>query len=493
MPSREKLVEFVAWCQNHITGDEEQGILIRGKLSLSKCLSFALAAMAFVVTGCPHNQYIVELKPQGSTIERTLVFYCEDGVNTNTGAPNYQSFDAGELAAITALYPAHGVTNNGQRYVARGEFTNALPADVGGAGAYTNLTTSLGEAGFYVERFRGNDDLAGMTERRFKAADQLADLFVGWSRMELGREPGYAKLRRFLDVDFRHDLKNFSTYLWEGQLAGGYKTNADEEFIVRFGQYLLERGYFTIGEIPSVFRDASSDDPQALFPRIQRLVARKMGVPDTEPVPASLAFLADDATMEKSFDKYLAGTALYRARLKQWKADKKLNPDLKRPEPSKVADDAVGNLIEFDLFGTTDHLTVQLSLPSAPVHSNGRWDEALKRVVWETDIESRTNASHLPFSCYASWAEPDREFQKEHLGKVALTGDELTQYCLWHSGQIKQAGDEWDAFVASLQPGSNLVQRIDAFRFPGEPAQAGTNKISSPSVYPRELIKAALR
>ncbi len=474
---------------------KKMGILISGKLSLCKCLPFALAAMALVVTGCPHNQYIVELKPQANTIERTLVFYCEDGKNTN-GTPNYRSFDTNELAAITALYPAHGVTNDGGRYVARGEFTNELPADVGGAGAYTNLTTSLGEAGFYVERFRGNDDLAGMTQQRFKAADQLADLFVGWSRMELGRQPGYGKLRQFLDVDFRHDLKNLSSYWWEGQLASSYETNADEEFVVRFGQYLLERGYFTIGEIPALYRDVSGDESQALLRQIQRLVARKMGVPDTEPVPASLAFLADETTMNKSFDKYLAGTAQYRAKLKQWKEDKKLKPDLKRPEPSEVANDAVGNLIEFDLFGQPDHLAVRLSLPSSPVHSNGRWNEALKQVVWETDIEGRTNASHLPFSCYASWAQADQEYQKEHLGKVALTGGELTQYCLWRSSQDKQAGDEWDAFIASLQPGSNLVERIDAFRLPSEPAQAGTNgqqKIPSPSVYPRELLKAALQ
>jgi hypothetical protein len=472
------------------------GILIREKHSLYQCLPFALAAMALVVTGCPHNQYIVQLKPRGNSIERTLVFYCADGVNTNTGTPNYQSFDAAELATITSLYLAQGLTNNGGRYVARGVFTNALPDDVGGSGAYTNLTTSLGEAGFYVERFRGNDDLAGMSERRSKAAERLADLFVGWSRMELGREPGYGKLRQFLDVDFRRDLKNLGAYWWEGQLASGYKTNVDEEFIVRFGEYLFERGYFTIGEIPGLFRVASGDNPQALLRQIQRLVARKMGVLKTEPVPASLAFLADETKMEKSFDKYLAGTTLYRAKLKQWKVDKKLKPDLKQPEPSEVVDDAVGNLVQVELFGQPDHLAVRLSLPSSPVHSNGRWDEALKQVVWETDIENRTNASHFPFSCYASWAQADQAYQTEHLGKVALTGDELTQYCLWRSSQDKPRGGEWDAFLAGLQPGSGLVKKLDAFRFPGEPDQAGTNsqqKIPSPSVYPRELLKAALR
>jgi len=300
-------------------------------------------------------------------------------------------------------------------------------------------------------------------------------------------------------VDFRRDLKNLGAYCWEGQLVSSYKTNASEEFIVRFGQYLSERGYFTIGEIPGLFRDVSGDDPQALLRPIQRLVARKMGVPDTELVPASLAFLADETTMHKSLDKYLAGTAQYRAKLKQWKADKKLKPDLKRPEPSEVVDDAVRNLVDefdFHLFGQPDHLAVRLSLPMAPVHSNGRWDEALKQVVWETDIEDRTNASHFPFSCYANWAQADQAYQTEHFGKVVLAGDELTQYCLWRSGQDKQRGDEWDAFLAGLQPGSELVKKLDAFRFPGEPDQVGTNsqqKVPSPSVYPRELLKAVLR
>ena len=472
------------------------GILLRERLSFSKCLPLALVAMAFVVTGCPHNQYLIELKPQGDVIQRTLTFYCEDGVNTNTGAPNYQPFGPAELAAITALYPPQGLTNDGLRYVARGEFTNQLPADVGGAGAYTHLTNSLGEAGFYVERFRGNDDLAGMTERRFKAADQLADLLIGWSRTELGQEPGYDQLHQFLDMDFRRDLKNLGAYMWEGELAGYYTTNAGEEFIVRFGQYLVEHGYLTMAEVPAVFREVYGDDPPALLRRIQRLVARKMGVPDTEPVPAALAFLADETTMEKSFDKYLAGTDLYRAKLKQWEEDKKLKPDLKPPEPSEVLNDAIGDLIEFDLFGQPDHLAVQLSLPAPPLHSNGRWVKARKQLIWESDIEGRTNATHFPFFCYASWVQADGRFQKKHFGRVILAGDGLTRYCLWRASQGKPYGDEWDNFVASLRPGRELAEKIDAFRFTGEPAQAGTNvqeKVPGPSAYPRELLKATLK
>jgi len=459
-------------------------------------MPLGLALVALLVTGCPHNEYMVELKPQGNLIERTLTFYREDGVNTNTGAPNYQTFDADELAAIAALYPAQGLTSDGERHVARGEFNGALPPDVGGAGTYANLTTSLGEAGLYTERFRGDDDLAGMSERRCQAADRLVDLLLGWSRMELGQEPGYERLSQFLDQDFRRDLKNLGMYWCEGQLAGNYNTNASEEFAVRFGQYLVERGYYQVGESPYLFRAMYADDPHALLSRIQRLVATKMGVSETEPVPASLGFLAEETTMKASFDKYLTGTDAYQARLKHWEEDRKLKPDAKPPEPSEVVDDAVAILIGFDMFGHTDHLAVRLSLPAAPVHSNGRWEETLKQVVWDTDIEDRTEAAHFPFFCYASWAQPDETFQRAHFGRVILTGDELTKYCLWRCSLNAQEGGQWDTLLASLLPGSGLAETVDAFRFQGETESTesdGGQEVPSPSAYPRGLLKAALR
>ena len=200
--------------------------------------------------------------------------------------------------------------------------------------------------------------------------------------------------------------------------------------------------------------------------------------------------------MGKSFDNYIAGTDLYRAKLKQWEEDKKLKPDLKPPEPSEVLNDAIGNLIEFDLFGQPDHLAVRLSLPAPPLHSNGRWDKAHQQVIWESDIEGRTNATHFPLFCYASWVQADGRFQKKHFGRVILAGDGLTRYCLWRGSQDRQKGGEWDNFIASVRPGQGLADQIDAFRFTGEPAQAGTNvheKVSSSSAYPRELLKATLK
>jgi len=482
---------------------EKLRIFMRRKTALRKCRPLVWMAIVLVLTGCPHNEYIVQLQPRGTAIERTLVFFREDGVNEKTRLPNYNDFDADELKAITALYPAHGLTNEGKRYTARGEFTSALPGDVGGAGSYTNLSTSLGEVGFYVERFRGNDDMAALTERRSKVADRLTDLLIGWSRMELGREPGYNKLREFLHVNFRRDLKNFSEYWWAGQLVNGYKTNAAEEFGVRIGQYLFEHGYFTLGELPSLVKDISGGDSKALMRLIQRLVARKMGVPEAASVPASLVFLADDTVMENSLDKYIAGTDFYRAALKKWKAEKKRTPDLKplqtKDVASDVLDEMVSGLVDFTMFsdGEPDHLTVRLSLPSAPDHSNGRWDDAVKQEVWDSFIEGGggTNAVHLPVTCYANWIRADEGFQKAHIGKAAVTGDKLLEYCLWRSSLDVQRGGEWDTFLANLQPGGGWWRKLDAFRFSGEPEQVGTNdqqKIPLPSAYPRELIEKAV-
>src|SRR6185295_20380160 len=164
------------------------------------------------------NDYTVELKPAARGVERTLTFYRADGSGSND-VPNYQGFPSNELAAITQVYPAGAVKADGERHVAKGEFAGAMPQDVGGAGVYTNYVTSLGESGFYSERFRGNDDMAARTLKQYHAADQLADLAMGWAKQQFGKERGYKKLNRFLDEDLRRDLKNAGHYFQLGAIS----------------------------------------------------------------------------------------------------------------------------------------------------------------------------------------------------------------------------------------------------------------------------------
>src|SRR5262249_45344252 len=98
---------------------EEDGMLkVRGALSL--------VALAVLLTGCPRNQYFVDLTPRGNVIERTLVFYCEDGMDTN-GVPNYKDFPTNELLEVARLYPANALKNDGERHTVSGRFGPAMP------------------------------------------------------------------------------------------------------------------------------------------------------------------------------------------------------------------------------------------------------------------------------------------------------------------------------------------------------------------------------
>jgi hypothetical protein len=489
---------------------------------MKKMAALSLVALALLVTGCPRNQYVIDLTPRGKVIERTLLFYREDVTDTN-GATLYHEFPQAELAAITKLYPAGGVTHDGARHSATGEFAVSLPPDVGGAGSYTNLATTLGNAGFYVERFRGDDDVATVTAKRLQAADQLADLVIGWSRMELRREEGYEKLRQFLDVDFRRDVKNLSLYgaMWQTSLAT--RAEAPEEFPVRFGQYLMERGYLKVEDLPKLFRMGVSDnDSRALSGMMQRWVAAKLGVPQSGPMPRSLAFLADPVQVSKSWEKYLSTTELYRARVRQWEKERIVwgirsvwrhvrGPDdagnrtnsaaastaaPAKPMPSVVEDELTKELLNIDFFSDTDdHVTVRMSLPRAPSHSNGKWDPSRKQEVWESEIEPEAKVGRVPAFCYANWSEPDEAAQKRYFGKVVLSGDDLSQYCLWRDGLDGKQAADWEAWLAALQPGQGLKEKIEAFRFAGEPVSHPSNgqpQSVDPSDFPRQLFGSAL-
>jgi hypothetical protein len=423
-----------------------------------------LASCCALLTGCPHNDYMVELKPTGNAVERTLTFCRADGVDSN-GVPNYLEFSTNELATISQLYPPNAVKPEGKRFVATGIFSGALPKDVGGAGSYTNLTTSLGEAVFYVERFRGNDDLVGRTANQYAAADKITDLVTGWARAEFGRERGWKELRKFLNEDFRRDLKNAGQYFQLNATVTLFTTNAPNEFTVRFGQYLMERGYFRPSDAPTlelIGKDEGSDP--ILLRSLQRLVAEKFGVPSNEPLPKSFAVFGNSAAFKESWDRYLSKTDLYRAQIKDWERKKKTDPKLKQPKPADAMNGLIADLLGASSDGETDHLTVKLALDRTPNHSNGKWQDG--KVIWETDMDPNRG---LPVLCYASWSNPNGEFQTAHFGKLLLEGDLLEQYCLWQSSLDGKITADWEMFLSGLQPGPELKEKLEAYKFSGQP------------------------
>lgn len=446
--------------------------------------------MALLVTGCPHNDYTVILTPHGDKMQREL--FCYRGERDTNGSIKYEEFPFEELNAIKSLYPAETVRWNGKAYTAKGEFAETMPSDVGGAGYYSNLVTSMGSAGFYGERFRGNDDPVAVTEKRIAAANQLVDVVIGWSKAELGPETNYTQLRHFLDDQFRKDVKNAAFYWRQAAELRQILTNIDEEYDVRFATYLIERGYFKPGDVPALFHIFDEEGETRLLGFIQRLVARKMGVQDSQPIPASLAFLRDSTTMETSFSNYFVGTEFYRNGVKEWK--KKHDSQENSPGVDEIFAQQVFGAAGFDLdlfSNPPDHLRVKLSLPMAPAHTNGKWDETAKQVIWDSDIESGSNYVELPVICYASWGQPDEDFQKKHFGRVFLAGENLTLYCLWQAGLEEKRATEWEKFLVELKPDDKLNQLVKGFRFSDEkPVEDEVRE--SPSWMARSLLAESL-
>jgi hypothetical protein len=461
------------------------------KLPIKQSLwSLGFAALCALLSGCPANDYTVELQPRAEGgVERTLTFYRADGTDSH-GDPSYQEFPTNELAAITRLYPAGSVTANGWRYTANGTFAGPLPSDVGGAGSYTNVATSLGEAGLYVERFRGNDDLAGETAKRFHAADEMTDLIVGWTRMEFGGEPGYKNLRKFLDHDLRPDLKNAALYAWLGGAGDVSDTKGQREFTFRFLQYLYERGYLKLSDTRDVYLliEDEEDDSRAMG-LLRRFFMEKLGVDPSEPPPKSFAVLDSADSLQKSWEKYLAGTDLYRAKVKDWEEKKKSDPNLTAPGPDDAALDLAMVLLSGgnDSSGASDHLTVKLKLAHPPFSTNGKWKKG--QVVWSDDLDVNRP---LPAFCYATWSNPNAQFQEQHFGSVVLDDDTLAQYCFWEETLSAEQAHEWQSFLENLQPGLQLTNHLAAFHFSGSPPLVVTNGQQDYTLIGRKLLMDAL-
>ena len=214
----------------------------------------AFLSLVLVIGGCIHNYYRVEITPDGDGFQRELTCWRSEGEKDS----ELQPFDQQEIEKIRPLYQGHETTDGGKKHKFSGRFTNQTPADVGGAGSYTRFVSPLGTLTCYVERFRGNDDLRGELARRNAAADRLVDLLQGWLASKLGQEPGFDNLRRFLDKDFRRDVKNLILYAWSGNLASEYLAESEGEFLVRAGQYLCERGYAKPEEVPGLRGPACS-------------------------------------------------------------------------------------------------------------------------------------------------------------------------------------------------------------------------------------------
>jgi hypothetical protein len=449
-----------------------------------------LVPVLFLTAGCPHNEYVVELQPKGDKVERRLTCWRTDPDETNKTV-RIADFPADELKRLQALYPEHRPQAD-KKHVFVGSFVETMPSDVGGAGRLLRLSTSLGSVSAYYERFRGEDDVWGQVERRSKAAEQMADVFVGLLKNELGRESRWPELHQFLDRQFRHDLKSFALHLYlvQRESAKTAPTNAPAKTndtgavdaattVARGLQYLDERGYFSAADrskvLAALLGDSESEeffgrfllpfpvpgDEPISFAWLQGWLARRLQLPQDASV---LAFAKDDLAFGRSLEQWLAKSPFYKDALAKWK---QAHPNA--PAAEEISAQAAWRAVQEEAFALSssdanDSLTVRLALPGPPLHTDGKWDAAKRVVAWTHSLQPHDLVG-VPAMCYAIWVEADEPFQKAHFGKTALTGEDLTRYIRWRAALPAAATTEWDAFLASLKPGPQLIEHIGEFQF----------------------------
>lgn len=446
------------------------------------------ALLSTALAGCySHDCYQIEVRPEGQSFDRKLVCWHAD----QPGEKGLRPLSSDQLDRIGKLYSKPPTKTEGKKLVFSGRFQGNTPADVGGAGSYTQFPSSLGSASCYVERFRGDDDLESQMSKRRQAAGRLADFALGWMGAELGQDPAFPRLQTFLDVDFRRDLRNVAEYAWAGAVTTGAQPDSWSEWFVRLAQYFGERGYFQPQQVPSLFRSLSDNDPTPLLHHLQRFLAGKMGVAAEQPIPASLAFLGDLSRLKESFGKYAPTSEMLRKRLE---AESK-KPGPQGPTTEQLAEAfslELAELVGFELAGAGDLLDVKLICPTAPYATNGKWDET-GAVTWSG--KRLFPKAALPVFCFALWSVPDRAVQEKCFGKVLLTGERLAEYVMWYRGLDREQAREWEEFLGGLQPRDDLKAGIQGFRFRSDPKPDPKRAQEVPASLadtPRRLILTAL-
>jgi hypothetical protein len=450
---------------------------------------FLASLIAPAMLGCTQHQYELEMQVTEGKLERKITTQARQQHVGEKVVP-----DLTELNRIAELYETELTLNkdskrdssNVQKVSFAKLFSDRTPSDLGGSGTFTHWPNSLGSASTYLERVRGDDDLAAHLEHRQTAINRLVDLMVGWFAFELGDAPEATEVRSFLDTTFRHDLMNINLYLMTALIEFQDKAAEQQESqneldelksFARAIQYCVERQYVTPQQLPAwgyALEQASQNRYELVLQLVQRMLATKIGIPEDQPVPASIARLSDFNELNESVSGFLRQTDEYREIEREWEQ----TPAAQRSDDPPVPTDVLGELVldgflkSFFMWGG-DQLVATFTTHVRPMMTNGKWDEEKGCVEWKLGIpglESDESVGVTPDLLYAVWVEPDRAAQSRMMGKVALVKEDLYAYCLWRAGLPANKAEQWDTFVSSWTPGPELPKRILAFRFDDEPA-----------------------
>ena len=369
----------------------------------------------------------------------------------------------------------------------RGRFGGELPDDLGNVGYFYHYPSPLGSLSVYSEQFGGVDDIAAVLQLQEREFHRLFDVVLLWLEDYAGDAPEYPALRRVVDETLRRDAWSltlmFSAANIVGPVVGDPYDNVEGDMLMRMLHFLVARDYLQPTDLMDAF--ALADESEAVRFSM-RVLARKMGVGDDEPLPEIFErAAADPEAVGQTWDTFFAENEQLALLVDAWNN----LPGNEEPyvlQDGKFMDQLADRAMPWDiLFGRIGRggydVRISLEMPVEPYFTNGVPDDEETHLVWREALASPyIEDAELPGNVFAMWAEPDTEVQQRHFGTVLLEDEALGRYCVWYQALTDSRREEWDDFIASLAPGPGLRDAVRAFRFtddpPGEASAAAVGK-----------------
>lgn len=408
--------------------------------------------------GCASTVYEVDLRPDGPSMARTLSLMRVRSDDSSEPAP----IPYGEELRLAEIY-SDGQTDRDTgniRFTAT--FTGKMPADIGGSGSLDFFDTSLGSLSIYAERFRGDDDLtASMADRR-AAVDEVVDLLVGWVDATFD-DTESETLHEFVNTTLRNDFQNVALYVWTASaITADLGNDAAEEQkwtpMLRVAQYLVERDYISITDIPKISRMISAGDADAVMEFTRNAIVRK-----TNSSAGAFELLASRSDTHASMVKYLKTTPQYEAYL----SEHKKSGTTKEANAMAVLVTPLFRLLPA-LTSSQETIDVTLHLPVEPFVTNGNWDSADGEVQWVRDMGS----SVLPVLIHAAWTQPNVDEQTRRFGRVLITDRDLSVYTMWLHSLNEIETKQWNGMLETLGASDGIdhvIETLRSFRFADQP------------------------
>lgn len=417
--------------------------------------SFASLSLLLAFLGCTQKVYEIELRPDGQFMQRTLTVRSEsvDADSEDVSSPLPEK----ELDRLHAFYDSANDKIENDRHTFSGRFENRMPADVGGDGRFVHFESPLGSTSYYSERFRGEDDLLRSMQHRETASDSIITLLLNWAETEIADPEIRQRVKTFLDGEFRRDAKNVALYCWtHAMLSDLDEEKTMQRLSARVLQYLVERDYVSLTEIPRMLRVVNAGTEASQFELLRKIVLNKLGLPEYE-----LAILADEEQFTESLRRSVRDTDLYReavAKKREQKADGEVEESL---DPIDLFINYTLQATLPNMFAGVNSVHVTLHCDTPPFFTNATWDEASRSASWKSSIDD----VNVPSMVFAAWSVPDQTMQTQCFGRTVLSGESLAQFVVWYGGLGAEEKTHYDDFLAELRPSENLIDEIESFDF----------------------------